>query len=363
MAQFQVNQKNFTSSKIVETSNQEDINIADDEIIVKVDRFAYTSNNITYAVAGDMIGYWKFFPAAGDDAEGNGVIPVWGFADVVRSNVEGVPVGDRLFGYFPPATHLVIKPVGIAPHRLIDGAAHRASLPATYNLYRRIGAEPGYDRGTDNARMLLWPLHMTSYCLWDALQDKSWYGADRVIILSASSKTSMGLAFALHQDDAAPEVIGVTSGRNVDMVKSTGLYTKTFTYDQLDQIDASVNSVIVDMSGNVEVLKSLYTSLGDHMKYCINVGITHWGDAGAKDDMLKERSEFFFAPGHIQRRLKEWGPAEFQNRTADFMKNSAVAMNEWLSYQMVDGLAGLAAIHEDVCHGKIAADVGLIVEM
>jgi len=363
MAQFQVNQKNFTSGRIVDTLSQDDIIIGDDEIVVKIDQFAYTSNNVTYAVAGDMIGYWKFFPAAGDDSEGMGVIPVWGFADVVRSKVVDVPVGDRLFGYFPPATHLVIKPTAVAAHRLVDSSAHRLALPAAYNLYRRVAAESDYDKSTDQSRMLLWPLHMTSFCLWDVLQDKGWYGAERVIILSASSKTSLGLAYALQNDPHSPSVIGVTSARNVDMVKGTGLYADTLTYDQLNQIDASVDTVIVDMSGNVDVLKSLYTSLADHMKYCINVGITHWGDAGAKDELLSQRSEFFFAPSHIQRRMKDWGPSVFQDKTAEFLKNSAINTGKWLKYQKVDGLKGLAAIHEDVCHGKIAADVGLIIKM
>ncbi len=363
MAQFQVNQKKFTAGRIVDTPAAAEIQIGDDEIVVKIDRFAYTSNNVTYAVAGDMIGYWKFFPAVADQSEGMGVIPVWGFADVVRSNVADVPVGDRLFGYFPPATHLVMRPTAVAAHRLVDGSTHRSALPAGYNLYRRVAAEPGYDQAMDNSRMLLWPLHMTSFCLWDALQDKSWYGAERVIILSASSKTSLGLAYALHADPEAPKVVGVTSARNADMVIATGLYEETVTYDQLDQLDATTDTVIVDMSGNAEVLKSLYTSLGDHMKYCINVGITHWGNAGGKDEMLSQRSEFFFAPSHMQRRMKEWGSAGFQEKTGDFLKNSAATTSKWLSYQIIDGLDGLAAIHEDVCHGKIAADVGLIVQM
>ena len=33
------------------------------EVLIRVDHFALTANNITYGVAGDTIGYWQFFPA------------------------------------------------------------------------------------------------------------------------------------------------------------------------------------------------------------------------------------------------------------------------------------------------------------
>jgi len=61
--------------------------------------------------------------------------------------------------------------------------------------------------------------------------------------------------------------------------------------------------------------------------------------------------------------MKDWGPSVFQDKTAEFLKISAINTGKWLKYQKVDGLKGLAAIHEDVCHGKIAADVGLIIKM
>lgn len=360
MHQFQVVQKKFTESRIVEAEQRA---IEDGEILVKVEKFAYTANNITYAVAGDMIGYWQFFPAEGEAAKDWGVIPVWGFAEVVESKAEGVPVGERLYGYFPPASHLIIQPIAVKAHRLIDGSKHRSALPAAYNLYRRVAAEPGYDSATDKERMLLYPLHLTSYCLWDALQDKDWYGSEQVVVLSASSKTSLGLAYALHQDENAPKTIGVTSARNLEMVESLGWYDEVLTYDAVRDLDASKATVIVDMSGNKDVLLALYDHLGDNRKYCINVGLTHWAAAGMGNPELAERSEFFFAPGHLQKRIKEWGAAAFDAKTAGFLKAAAAATKQWLEFESVDGLEGLAAIHEAVCKGQISPSKGLVVEM
>jgi len=56
--------------------------------------------------------------------------------------------------------------------------------------------------------------------------------------------------------------------------------------------------------GSGEVLGRLHTHLGENMMFCINVGLTHWDETKPGVGALKERSEFFFAPTHIQKRMK-----------------------------------------------------------
>ncbi|MEM9921643.1 MAG: DUF2855 family protein [Bacteroidota bacterium] len=360
MTQFQVQKDDFAKGRIVEGKTTE---LADGEILLKIDCFAFTANNITYAVAGDMIGYWQFFPPVGEDTEGWGVLPVWGFADVVESTVDDVPVGDRLFGYFPLATHLKMRPVHISDHRFIDGAAHRAKLPAGYNLYRRVLAEPNYTSATDRERMLFAPLFLTAFCLWDLLQASSYFGAQQVLILSASSKTSIGLAYALQADEDAPKVIGITSQRNLALVDGLGLYEKSITYDAVEDIDPTIPTVIVDMAGNGEVLANLHKRLGDQMKRCINVGLTHWDARAKQEGFIDERSEFFFAPSWIQKRLKDWGPAAFEQKTNGFLFKTAAKAKTWMRFRALKGLPELAEVYEDVCEGRIPANEGLVVKM
>jgi len=164
MQQFQVRKDDFVQSRLVELARESaDAAMGPGQALAKIDRFGFSANNVTYAVAGDKLGYWHFFPPAGDDTDGWGVVPVWGFADVVATNLSEVPVGDRLFGYFPPATHLVLTPAKVSARRLVDAAPHRAKLPPAYNNYQRVLSEPGYDRGADDERMLLWPLYITSF--------------------------------------------------------------------------------------------------------------------------------------------------------------------------------------------------------
>ena len=119
-----------------------DGDLAANEVLLRVDRFALTSNNISYAAAGDMLDYWGFFPADSLPAdEGWGRIPAMGYGDVIRSNHPEVPEGQRAFGFFPMSKHLVIQADRITPTHYVDAAAHRANLCRAHRqIYRLAGA-------------------------------------------------------------------------------------------------------------------------------------------------------------------------------------------------------------------------------
>jgi hypothetical protein len=215
----------------------------------------------------------------------------------------------------------------------------------------------------DDFRMLLFPLHITSYCLYDNLLDHNWFEAEQVVIISASSKTSIGLGYALADDKNAPKSIGMTSNRNLEMVSNLSIYDSTVTYDNLTEIDASKATVIVDMSGNGDVLGRLHKHLGDNMKFCSNVGFTHWGNGGMGPDFIESRSEMFFAPSHIQKRIKDWGPEVFEQKTMAFMQSTILRSASWLKLTQLNGLDGLAEVYEDVCEGKVNPEAGLVIVM
>ena len=79
---------------------------ADGEAVLRTAKVGMTANNVTYAVLGDAFRYWEFFPAE----SGWGHVPVWGFAEVAESRADGVEPGQRVYGYLPPASHLVVRP-------------------------------------------------------------------------------------------------------------------------------------------------------------------------------------------------------------------------------------------------------------
>jgi hypothetical protein len=256
-----------------------------------------------------------------------------------------------------------MTPQKVSAQRLLAGAPHRAQLPAGYNSYSRVNGEAGYSAAMDNERMLLWPLFVTSFCLWDSLQHNNWHGAEQVIIVSASSKTSLGLAYALKDDDTSPKVIGITSDRNLTLVNDLNLYDQTLTYQDMAALDSSLTTVIVDMSGNQQVLGQLSDQLGDRLNYCIRVGLTHSQDTGANDGSQNSQGEFFFAPAHIQMRIRDWGVAGFEQKSAAFIMQTVAKTRDWLKLKKVAGLEGLSSVYDDVCDGKVAPDEGIIIEL
>ena len=84
MIEFQIRKDNLNSKRVTESAAAP---ITEGQIRVSIEKFALTANNITYAVAGEQMGYWNFFPAINDDKGEWGVMPVWGFAVVSESKL------------------------------------------------------------------------------------------------------------------------------------------------------------------------------------------------------------------------------------------------------------------------------------
>ena len=360
MTEFQTNKARFAEFKLADSLNK---SIVDGEIKVRIDRFAFTANNITYAVLGERFKYWDFFPAAEGSSNNWGIIPVWGFADVIESRTAEVPVGDRLFGYFPPADELIMMPANVSKDKFIECSQHRSHLSVSYNSYRRVFAEPNYDQSFDNEWMLLFVLHLTSFVIYDMLKRNDWFGAKQIIITSASSKTGTGLAYGLANDDAAPNVIALTSKRNYNIVESMRVYDDVFSYDTLNQVDAGTSTLIVDMSANAKMLGRLHDHLGENLKFTSNVGMTHWNERQQAKSINLGRSDVFFAPIQIQKLIKELGHYEFERRSMHYIMHSIVKSRDWLKVQELSGLNELANVYSGVCEGELTADKGLVVVM
>ncbi len=363
MKQLQSLKSDLTKTRIIES---QDFNLDEGEIAVVIESFAFTANNVTYGVAGDTIGYWQFFKTTEDENSLWGCIPVWGFGKVIESNSVEINIGERLFGYFPPANMLSLKPIKITDQSFSDGKDHRRDLPAVYNNYIRLSGDADYESEMDNIRSLLFPLHITSFCICDALEEKDYYGAEQILIVSASSKTAIGLAQGLEEASSSPSIIGLTSQKNLDFVKNLGCYDEVITYDEISSVNFQNKSVIVDMAGSREILGTLHGSLRDNMLKCLTVGMTHWdNDVTAEDAlgqaMLRERTEFFFAPAHIQKRVKDWGYDGYNQKTNEFMKTRSLQSSHWMKIREVNGIENFISIYNQFVKGDINPNEGIIV--
>ena len=324
---------------------------------VQLKRFALTANNVTYAAAADMIGYWKFFPSG---AEGQGLLPVWGFADVVESRSDALDVGARLYGFFPLSEELVIDPQPLGKTGILDAAAHRANLPEIYNQYALVKAG---DADHERLRALLQPLLATSYVLSDWLVDNDHFGADQIIIGSASSKTGLGLCKFLDALDVRPKnIVGLTSAGNADFVRALGACDQVITYDAIDTLKTRP-SVYVDMSGNARVKTELHSHLADVLKHSCAVGTSHWDQFKPRQDLAGPKPEFFFAPSQIVKRRKDWGPGVIEKKIGDAWQGIAAQASSWLDVKPHHGLHAALPVYDALARGQASPRDGHVIEL
>ncbi|HKK53453.1 MAG TPA: DUF2855 family protein [Myxococcota bacterium] len=322
--------------------------LADGQALFRVDRFAFTANNISYAVAGDELGYWRFFPAP----EGWGRIPVMGFADVIESRHDGVAVGTRCFGFYPMSRYLVIQPRSASPAGIVDGAAHREGLAPAYNQYSPTQADALYQPEHEDALMLMRGLFLTSFLADDFISDQG-FGEQAVVISSASSKTSIALGHLVSSAGRARSV-GLTSPRNLGFVRALGCYDEVVPYDEVDSLDATRATVFVDMAGSQAVRRSVHEHLGSRLKHSCSIGATHWEDRiGSGEPLPGPQPQFFFAPRQIQKRSADWGPQELQRRLAEAWKGFREFSEGWLEIQRDSGRDAVARIYDDTLGGRV----------
>lgn len=322
--------------------------LAPGQLIARVAKFAFTANNVTYARLGDQLGYWKFFPAA----EGWGCIPVWGIAEVLHSSSPDIAPGERIHGYMPMASHVLLQPGALRGIRFSDGTPHRAALPPVYNEYTLIDRDRGYDRAREDTQLILRPLFGLSFFCAQYLQENTYFGARRILISSASSKTALGLAFLLAQSNTAGlEIVGLTSAANVGFVEQTGRYGRVLPYDAIGSIGASEKAAFVDVAGNEGVRAAVHHALGDALLLSLGVGVTHWDMPAANDPLPGPAPQFFFTPDHILRARKEWGPELLRERLSAAWAAFADYTSGWLRISTASGKAGIETVYEAVLRG------------
>jgi hypothetical protein len=352
--QFVVARGDLRTTKVIETDLPGPDVLQSGGLLLEVERFAFTANNITYAMLGDGLKYWQLFPAP----QGFGIIPVWGFGEVLASRHPDVAEGERLFGYFPMASHLVINADGVSPRGLRDGAPHRQGVAPIYNAYARVSGDAAFAGRRGDYQALLRPLFMLSFLVDDFLAEANFFGADSVILTSASSKTALGLAHLLRQNSRPVRAIGLTSAANVPFVESLGCYQGVVAYDDLTTLRSERPVAIVDMAGNPSVRARLHRLFGDHVTYSGRIGLTHQDAGTDADDLPGAKPTFFFAPDQVRKRAKDWGPGGVDARFAAAWATLEPMLGQWLDVVEGLGAAAVEQVYRDTLDGRVQPDLG-----
>ena len=331
--------------------------LADGQIRLAVERFALTANNVSYALSGDMLGYWDFFPSG---EEGWGRLPAMGLGTVTESAHTEIATGGRYFGFYPmAATHVLDAQA--RPDGFRDVGAHRADHAPAYLDFNAVDADPAFRADRVDEYLLLRGLFMTSFLVDDFLVDQG-HGDTRTLVTSASSKTALALAHCL-AERGRPGV-GLTSPGNVEFCEGLDLYDSVITYDDVETLDPSIPSAVVDMAGNGETLGRIHAHLADVLAHSCQVGATHWEDMGGRPaELAGPTPEFFFAPGQMQKRNQDWGPGELERRMGEAFSAFVDGAPRWLTVRHSTGPDATAEVWSELVDSRSDPAVGHICSM
>jgi hypothetical protein len=339
--------------------------LGDGQVRLRIDRFAVTANNITYAVFGDMLGYWDFFPTG---ETGWGRVPAMGWADVVESRNPGIAVGGRYYGWYPMGGYIDLT-ASATSQGLRDDGAHRSAHAAVYRSYTDTKKDPWYPNDIDDADVrgdaedrhaLLRGLFATAFLADEFFADTGYFGADAAVVLSASSKTAIGFAQRAAERGIG-QVIGITSAGNATFVESLGWYDHVVTYDDIASL-APIDAVSIDMAGDAAALAAVHERLGDHLKYSMIIGNSHH-DSPLAEVTTGPTPTLFFAPTEVARRQEDWGADDYEKRLARALGSFIDGSKRWMTVERNAGPAAATDTWADVFDGKVPPSIGRIVSL
>lgn len=361
--QFIVRRDHLTEHEIT-TAPRGPLELGDAEL--RVDLFGFTANNVSYALRGDSLSYWKFFP---EERRGWGRIPVWGFGTVVRSAADGVSVGERFYGYFPMASHLVVHPRRADAAGFFDGAPHRRELSPVYNHYLRTTRDPSYHPDTEPHQVVLRPLFGTSFFVADYLREYGFFDAEVTVVSSASSKLASGIAFLLAANAKRDrrKIIGLTSERNAAFVSGLGLFDRIVPYSDITALSTARRTVLVDIAGSSAIRSAIHHYLGTSLRHSIIVGATHQDVQPGAGKLPGPEPVPFFVPIWIGHRNRQWTPDGVRKRLGEAWRGFVAQMLDpargWMAISSSTGPAAVARTYGEVLGGQARPDHGHVLSL
>lgn len=334
--------------------------LADGAVRLAVESFSVTANNVTYAVAGDSFKYWDFFPAP----DGFGIVPMWGHARVIESRCPDIAVGERVYGYLPMASHLDVVPGRVSAGGFLDTTDYRQPMSPVYNSYTRLAADPEHDSSREAERMIFGPLFRTGFLIEYFLRAQDWFGAEQLIVTSASSKTALGLASVARQSSPGIRRIGLTSRGNVGFVTATGLYDEVVAYDDLERVPV-LRSVSVDFAGNADLLAQVHRHFDAALAHSALVGMTHIearSTFGGPEPLPGPKPALFFAPDHAVAFFKAHGPEEGGKLVAAAWHEFLKAADGTVAIERHQGLEAARTVFTAMVAGQIDPAKGVVIE-
>lgn len=313
-----------------------------DSVLLAVERFSLATNNLGYALLGDVLKSWDAYPSPTPEW---GRVPVWGAARVLAAPESVAPVGATVTGYLPMATHVAVRATPI------DSGLLTVDEPRTgmLEIYRRLTldqTEPSlreHEIDVDTVMLAVYPF--ASILAHDLQRD----GARSVVVSSASSRSAASLSRLL--TERGVQTIGLTSAGNRSAVESMGVYTQLFTYDEIDRLPNTTDVVYVDVAGSTDVTTAVLGRLGPHVVGNIVVGGTHLRSWPSEVDGGPEVT--VFNTGDREQQLAaEHGQAFVEAMYRSARHDLVAWAAPWLQVARLNGLAAAEDTWRAIAAGK-----------
>jgi hypothetical protein len=322
--------------------------LRDGEVRLAVEKFALTMNSVTYARLGSgAMPFWSAFPAP----TGYGRVPVWGFVRVEESRHPGIAVGQRYFGFVPMSTHHVVAAEPTA-RGFLDVEPGRAFLPIWYRTF-----QPAEEPDTlDDRRTVFRPVFPASFHLADYVMGIA--GIKSVLVSGASSKTAIGLAALLANEDLS--VVGLTSASHTEFVRGLGGYDAAAGYGDLASASVLAPAVFVDFTGSHRQIKAVHERFAGELGHITLVGYTDPESVQELPVLSDPEPEFFFAPAVEEEIVAVEGEERFFERYHATEDRFLAATESWLTVHRHVGPDAIVACFDALLDGPrppAAADV------
>ena len=391
--------------------------LAPNSIRVSSSVLALTTNNLSYARLGHLLGWWNVHPLPSSipsefsDPASYGRISAWGYGTVVESTTV-VEVGTQMYGYLPIGTLPVDMRVELDPElpgTFVEASEHRSKLMPVYNRYflsaPAVSAQEKEVQKRNQAYdALSRVLHETGYMLnrfafgwrpeeiahpmgaaggqWSS--EKADLAGSTVLVFAASTKTALSFAYQLKHgrpEDAKPAmVIAVGSKQSEAFTENTGFFGRVLDYNY----DTSSGEALGRTLGLRPDSKVVIFDFGARGSAAVR-----WSTHLKKDhtnvhfivaagevlpDSPQKTIEKFMAveqSGVIDARvnasdirdagMKAIGKkAYFEGATKDWEEYREVIMAKGLKLIWGEGMEELGKGWEKLCKGEVHADEGLV---
>jgi Protein of unknown function (DUF2855) len=102
-----------------------------------------TFNNLAYAQGGSLLHWWEIYPVPGtaptpyNNRDEWGIVPAWGYGEVIESKVSALILGSTLWGFWPASAvpvDLTLEAAEPEGHWR-EVTQHRSQVMNLYNRY------------------------------------------------------------------------------------------------------------------------------------------------------------------------------------------------------------------------------------